>query len=78
MNIRFRSFVVATILLAPGLLAAQQMTSPKWITIGREVVKPGKDAAHAKHEVAWSRALEAAKIPAATLAMVAMSGPNEA
>ena len=78
MNVRFRLFVVATIVLAPGLLAAQQMTSPTWITIGREVVKPGKDAAHAKHEVAWSRALEAAKVPAATLAMVAMSGPNEA
>ena len=78
MTTKFRSFVFATILFAPALLAAQQMTSPKWITVGREVVKPGKDAAHAKHEAAWARANEAAKIPAATLAMVAMSGPNEA
>ena len=78
MNNRFRSFVVATIMLAPMVLAAQDMKSPKWITIGREVVKPGKDAAHTKHEAAWARAYEAAKIPAATLAMVAMSGPNEA
>lgn len=77
MKNQFRSFVVATIMLAPVVLAAQEMKSPKWITIGREVVKPGKDAAHAKHEAAWARANEAAKIPAATLAMVAMSGPNE-
>jgi len=77
MKNQFRSFVVATIMLAPVVLAAQEMTSPKWITIGREVVKPGKDAAHAKHEAAWARALEAAKVPGATLAMVAMSGPNE-
>ena len=77
MNIRFRSFVVTTLLFVPALLAAQQMTSPKWITIGREVVKPGKDAAHMKNEAAWARAGEAAKTPAAQLAMVAMSGPNE-
>ena len=78
MNIRFRSFVAAAILLVPNLVAAQQMPSPKWITVGREVVKPGKDAAHMKNEAAWARASEAAKTPVAQLAMVAISGPNEA
>jgi quinol monooxygenase YgiN len=64
-------------LLAPVAVAAQEMAAPPWLSVIREVVKPGKGPAHAKHEVAWARALEAAKYPGSSLGLNSMSGPNE-
>jgi hypothetical protein len=75
--------VVATLLLAgAGAVRAVAQTAaptpPKVMLIGRELVKPGKGAAHTKLESAWSRALEAAKNPATFIAMTTMTGANEA
>jgi hypothetical protein len=77
MRHRIRSVVLALALLTPAFVAAQETGPPKFLQITREVVKPGKDLAHSKSEVSWSRALEAAKYPATSLGMSALSGPNE-
>jgi hypothetical protein len=77
MNRCTRAFLSFAGLAAPALLAAQASDWPKVIVIGREVVKPARNAAHAKNEVAWARAGEAAKYPDTYVAMNAMSGPNE-
>lgn len=77
MNTQVRSLVAAVALLAPAGLVAQEMGPPPWVNIIREVVKPGKGPAHSKHEVAWARALEAAKYPGGSLGITSMTGPNE-
>ncbi len=78
MNYRIRLAVVVSALAVPAILAAQAPAPPKVIVVGRELVKPGKGAAHTKLESAWSRALEAAKSPTTFIAMTTMSGANEA
>ena len=70
------STVIAT-LVTPAALVAQDANARQTLQITREIVKPGKGGAHAKHEVAWSRALEAAKYTGGALAMTSMSGANE-
>jgi hypothetical protein len=77
MHKHVRSFLAAAALFAPALVTGQAMPAPPWLNITREVVKPGKGPAHAKHEAAWSRALEAAKYPAGALGLTSMSGPSE-
>jgi len=52
-------------------------TQPNLITIVREEVKLGHNAAHAAHEAGWPAAYTRAKSPDYYLAMVAMTGPNE-
>lgn len=52
-------------------------TQPNLITIVREEVKLGHNAAHAAHEAGWPAAYARAKSPDYYLAMVAMTGPNE-
>jgi hypothetical protein len=77
MNKHVQSLVVAALFATPAIASAQAMTAPPWLNITREVVKPGKGPAHAKHEAAWSRALEAAKYPTGALGLTSMTGPNE-
>jgi hypothetical protein len=77
MNHRIRLVALAAGFAVPVILAAQAPAAPKVMVIGRELVKPGKDAAHAKLETAWSRSLEAAKYPTTLLAMTTMSGASE-
>ena len=73
-----RLSVLSAAIVLPSIAGAQAMTSPAPVLqIGREVVKPGKIAAHAKLEAAWSRGLEAAKYPTTFVALTSMSGPHE-
>ena len=53
-------------------------SQPNLLTITREDVKTGHNAAHAAHEVGWPAAYAKAKSPYYYLAMVSMTGPNEA
>jgi hypothetical protein len=53
-------------------------TQPKVLSIIREKVKMGQNAAHARNEQGWPAALEKAKHPYYYLALTSISGPNEA
>ena len=53
-------------------------SQPSLLTITREEVKTGHNAAHAAHEVGWPAAYAKAKSPFYYLAMVSITGPNEA
>ena len=64
----------ASIALSQGIPTSQ----PSLITIAREEVKIGHAAAHAAHEAGWPAAYAKAKSPYYYLAMVSMTGPNEA
>jgi hypothetical protein len=77
MRTNLRTLVLAAALIAPSAVVAQEMVAPPWLNIFREVVKPGKGLSHTVHEVAWARALEAAKYPGLSLGITSMSGPNE-
>ncbi len=75
------------VLLAAGLVQgaalharAQELPKkqPNLLTIIREQVKPGHNAAHARNEQGWPTALEKAKHPYFYLALSSISGPNEA
>ena len=63
-----------------GTAAAQSLpaTQPNLITIVREEVKVGRTAEHQKIEAGWPAAYEKAKSPDYYLALVSMTGPNEA
>lgn len=52
-------------------------TQPNLLTIVREEVKLGHNAAHAAHEAGWPAAYARAKSPDTYLALAAMTGPNE-
>ncbi len=60
------------------LSQAVPTSQPNLLTITREEVKTGHNAAHAAHEVGWPAAYAKAKSPYYYLAMVSMTGPNEA
>lgn len=64
----------ASVTLSQGVPTSQ----PNLITITREEVKTGHNAAHAAHEVGWPAAYAKAKSPYYYFAMVSMTGPNEA
>lgn len=64
----------ASVALSQGVPTSQ----PNMITITREEVKTGHNAMHAAFEVGWPAAYAKAKSPYYYLAMVAMTGPNEA
>ena len=64
----------ASVLLSQGVPTSQ----PGLITITRDEVKTGHNAAHAAHEVGWPAAYAKAKSPYYYLALVSMTGPNEA
>ena len=70
-----------TLLLgASSSMPAQDLptTQPRFITIYREEVKVGRVAEHQKIEAGWPAAFEKSKSPEYYLAMVSMTGPNEA
>src|SRR5581483_8200367 len=76
------ALVVAASLLAAPVVAQMQTDKqtpgpPKILQIIREEVKPGKTAAHDKHEAAWTQALVRAKFPAYTLTVTTVTGPSE-
>jgi hypothetical protein len=58
--------------------AANAMTPPKVLSITREMVKPGRGAAHQKLESAFARAFAQAKMQDHYLAMVSITGRDEA
>lgn len=60
--------------LSQGIPTSQ----PNLLTITREEVKIGHNAAHAAHEAGWPAAYAKAKSPYYYLAMVSETGPNEA
>jgi hypothetical protein len=65
---------------APWLAVAQGQSPqppPKVIRIGREDVKPGKEAAHEKMETAWAKAFIDAKVPQGWIGMTPVTGGNE-
>src|SRR5688572_22180675 len=64
----------ASVALSQGLPTSQ----PNMITIVREDVETGHNAMHAAFEAGWPAAFAKAKSPYNYLAMVAMTGPNEA
>jgi hypothetical protein len=64
----------ASLVLGQGMPTSQ----PSVLMIVREEVKAGHDAMHAAHEAGWPAAYAKAKSPDYYLAMVAMTGPNEA
>jgi hypothetical protein len=61
-----------------ALSQAVPTSQPNLLTITREDVKTGHNAAHAAHEVGWPAAYAKAKSPYYYLALVSMTGPNEA
>lgn len=64
----------ASMALSQGMPTSQ----PTLITIVREEVKIGHNAAHAAHEAGWPAAFARAKSPDYYLALISMTGPNEA
>lgn len=78
---RVTVLIACCTLLAPWLAVAQNQTPqppPKVLRIGREDVKPGKEAAHEKMETAWARAFIDAKVPQNWIGMTPVTGGNEA
>jgi hypothetical protein len=63
---------------ASALAQGLPTTQPKFLHIYREQVKVGRVADHSKWESGWVAAYEKAKSPATYLALVSVTGPNEA
>jgi hypothetical protein len=77
------SAVVQTVLIAASsasvaLSQGMPTSQPSLLTITREEVKTGHNAMHAAFEAGWPAAFAKAKSPYYYLAMVSMTGPNEA
>lgn len=75
--------ILSTALLIAGssstaLSQGMPTSQPNLIQITREEVKTGHDAMHATHEAGWPAAFAKAKSPNYYLAMVSITGPNEA
>jgi hypothetical protein len=71
----------ALLFAASATIASSQgipTTQPNLLTITREEVKVGHNAAHAAHEVGWPAAYAKAKSQYYYFAMTSMTGPNEA
>ncbi len=62
---------------ATAFAQAPPTTQPKFLSIFREVVKPGRAAEHAQWESGWPAAAEKAKSPYSYLALASMTGPLE-
>ncbi|HJR42347.1 MAG TPA: hypothetical protein VJ812_09630 [Gemmatimonadaceae bacterium] len=73
---------VVALLATAAPVAAQQSglptSQPPILTIVREEVKHGRNAEHARHEAGWPAAFERAKSSAYYIALMSMTGPNEA
>lgn len=75
------AFLVCSAAASTTALKAQDdgtTSPPKVLYIVREMVKPGKGAAHEKSEAAFVSALAAAKAPTHYLAAESLSGPDRA
>ena len=72
--------VLALLVGGAGAGFAQGMptSQPGLLTIFRESVKLGRNAEHARFEAGWPAAYQRAKSPYYYLAMVSLTGPNEA
>jgi len=81
MSLRSWRSMCALALVAAGgaALVAQSLptTQPKLLTINRERIKTGHDAAHVKTEAGWPALYAQAKSPDYYLALVSMTGPAE-
>jgi hypothetical protein len=79
-KIAFGLTLLAFVAGSAAAVAAQSMptTQPKFLHIVREEVKIGRTAEHSKWEAGWPAALEKAKDPNPYLALVSLTGPNEA
>ncbi len=75
-----RMLFAVAMLGVSGAIPAQELptSQPRYLQIIREEVKIGRDADHAKLEAGWPAAFERAKSPDYYLAMVSMTGANEA
>lgn len=80
----FIALLVATAAMLPAIAIAQMTDQkgaaappPKVISIGREFIKHGKEAAHEKNETAWTQALVRAKSSTNFLAADAVTGPAQ-
>lgn len=78
---RAKTCLLAFVLIAGATAAfAQTLPSsqPNFLMIYREEVKVGHTADHAKVEAGWPAAFEKAKDPYTYIALVSLTGPNEA
>jgi hypothetical protein len=77
---KMRLTLIGSMLIGAGNALAQGLptTQPGFLNIVREEVRIGRGADHAKHESGWPAAYEKAKSPDYYLALVSMTGPNEA
>jgi hypothetical protein len=75
-------FAAATMLPVPAAAQMNDQKSgvtppPKIISIGREEIKHGRQAAHEKNEAAWTQALTRAKASTTFLAADSVTGPSQ-
>jgi hypothetical protein len=75
-----RAMILSIAIGSPGVVSAQAIptTQPSLLTIIREEVKVGRVDDHAKIEAGWPVAYERAKSPDSWLALITLTGPNEA
>jgi hypothetical protein len=76
----WRALCALALIAAGGAALAAQApptTQPKLLTIDRERIKTGHDAAHVKTEAGWPAAYAKVKSPDYYLALVSMTGSNE-
>lgn len=71
------AFVTSVSLAATAFAQHKPVLSPELMLITQESVKPGKASAYARNRVAVSRALESAKSPRVSIALKAVSGPDQ-
>jgi hypothetical protein len=79
MSLRRSLFAIAFLPMGVAGAFAQALptTQPKILTIIREQIKVGHDAAHVLTESAWPAAYSAIKSPDVYLALTSMTGPGE-
>ena len=76
MKLSIASIIATGICVTPAF--TQNSAPAPVLQIYREVVKEGRNAVHEKAEMDYVRAFRKAKHPANYIALVSMSGPNEA
>lgn len=75
----FRRMLLQAALLGMALpLGAQERTpAPRILQVYQEMIKPGKVAAHAKHEAGWPIAFASARIESYYHALASQTGTND-
>jgi len=74
----FQAVLLSVSSVSVALSQGMPTSQPRLLTIVREEVKTGHNAMHATHEAGWPAAFAKAKSQDYYLAMVSMTGPNEA